>query len=97
MGSKPIARVCENGHTFYKKSDCPICPVCEQQRKPTDDLLARLAAPARRALENNGITTAEQLSGFSEKEILGFHGMGKATLPKLRKLLAEKKLRFKNR
>ena len=46
-------------------------------------------APARRALENNGITSLQKLSTYSEKEILQFHGMGPASLPKLRSALKE--------
>lgn len=86
---------CKKGHQFYKSSECPICPICEKERKPKDNFLSLLGAPARRALENNGITTVEQLSKFSEKEILCFHGMGKSSLPKLQKVLSEKRLSFK--
>ncbi|MCR8557059.1 RNA polymerase alpha subunit C-terminal domain-containing protein [Mucilaginibacter sp. BJC16-A38] len=90
-------RTCSNGHQYYKSSDCPTCPVCEQERKPQSGFLSLLSAPARRALENNGITNLEQLSGFSEREILKLHGMGPASLPKLREVLKEKGLSFKNR
>ena len=67
-------RTCKNGHSYYKSSDCPTCPICEQARSPREGFLALLGAPARRALENKGITTLEQLSGFSESEILALHG-----------------------
>lgn len=96
MPSKPILKTCKNGHQFYKKSDCPTCPICEEQRKPADDFLSTLAAPARRALENNGITSPEQLANFTEKEVLAFHGMGKSSIPKLQKFLSQKNLHFKN-
>lgn len=96
MNTKKILKTCENGHKFYKSSDCSTCPTCEEKRKPKDDFLSLFAAPARRALENNGITTLEQLSKFSEKEILNFHGMGKSTIPKLEKLLSDKQLSFNN-
>lgn len=94
MTSKKNFRICKKGHKYYKSSDCPTCPVCEQERKPTDGFLSRLSAPARRALEANGITTLEQLSQYSEKEILQFHGMGPASLPKLREALKEQGLTF---
>ena len=94
MATKKILKTCENGHKFYKSSVCPTCPICEEERKPKDNFLSLLVAPARRALENNGISTLEQLSKYSEKEILSFHGMGKSTIPKLQKLLSEKKLTF---
>ncbi|MBE8720796.1 RNA polymerase alpha subunit C-terminal domain-containing protein [Sphingobacterium pedocola] len=94
MQKKKILKNCENGHKFYKRSDCPICPFCEEERKPKDNFLSLLGAPARRALENNGISTLEQLSNFSEKEVLNFHGMGKSTIPKLQKLLSERNMTF---
>lgn len=89
-----ILKTCKNGHKFYKSSDCPTCPICEQERKPQDGFLSLLGAPARRALENNGIKTLEQLSKYSEAEILEFHGMGKSSIPKLRTVLAEQGLSF---
>ncbi len=95
METKRRLKTCENGHQFYKSSDCPVCPICEQNKKPEDGFLAQLAAPARRALENNGIFTLEQLSKFSEKEVLAFHGMGKSSIPKLLKSLSEKGLAFR--
>ena len=54
-----------------------------------------LSAPATRALENNGIKTLKQLSEFSERQILKFHGMGQSSLPKLRTALRKKGLSFK--
>ena len=69
-------RTCRKGHSYYKSSDCPVCPVCEKEKKPDEGLLAALAAPARRALEGAGIKTLLQLSRFSEKEniITTWHG-----------------------
>ncbi|TNJ64440.1 hypothetical protein FE784_20170 [Paenibacillus hemerocallicola] len=89
-------RTCNEGHHYYKSSDCPSCPICEQKSKPADGLLSLLSAPARRALEHNGITTLQQLSSYSEKEILQLHGMGPASLPKLRTALMESGLSFKS-
>ena len=54
-----------------------------------------LAAPARRALENNGIATVEQLAKFTQKDILKLHGMGKSSIPKLLDALHEAGLDFK--
>lgn len=59
--------------------------------------LQQLAAPARRALENKGITSLQQLAEFSEEEILQLHGMGPGSLPKLREALATEKRSFKNK
>jgi len=94
-GLKKNLRTCPNGHQYYKSSDCPTCPVCEAERKPKEGFLALLGAPARRALENHGITTLKQLSKFSENEILELHGMGKTTIPKLITALKAEGLSFK--
>lgn len=89
-------KTCANGHRFEKSSDCPTCPVCEQLRAPTDGFLAHLGAPARRALENEGIRTLQQLARYAEKEILALHGMGPGTLPKLRAMLKAEHLSFRS-
>ena len=87
-------RTCTNGHSYYKSSDCPVCPVCEAERKPKEIFLSLLSAPARRALENAGIANEEQLALHSEKELLKLHGFGPASLPVLRKVLKDKGLSF---
>ncbi|WP_307892571.1 RNA polymerase alpha subunit C-terminal domain-containing protein [Bacillus swezeyi] len=94
--SKKNLRTCDKGHQYYKSSNCPTCPICEQERKPDKGFLSLLSAPARRALEHNGITSLQQLSNYSEKEFLKIHGMGPASLPKLRAALKENGLSFKN-
>lgn len=87
-------RVCKNGHTYYKSSDCPTCPECERENKPATGFLSLLAAPARRALETAGITSLHELAKYTEAEILKLHGMGPASLPVLREALKSKKLTF---
>jgi predicted RecB family nuclease len=94
---KKQLRTCPKGHKFYKSSDCPVCPICEEERKPKNSFLSLLGAPARRALENKGITTLLQLSKFNENEILQLHGMGPSTIPKLIKALNEIGLEFKHK
>ncbi|USK29291.1 RNA polymerase alpha subunit C-terminal domain-containing protein [Bacillus sp. CMF21] len=94
--SQKNLRTCNKGHKYYKSSDCPTCPICEQERKPANGFLSLLSAPARRALENNGISSLQELSKCSEKEILQMHGMGPASLPKLRTALKENGLSFRN-
>lgn len=89
------ARICKEGHSYYKSSDCPFCPICEKQRKVAAAFLDNLSAPAKRALENKGIDTLEKLSQYTEKEIIKLHGMGKTSLPKLRESLKEGFLSFK--
>jgi predicted RecB family nuclease len=95
ISSEKNLRICNKGHNYYKSSDCPTCPTCEAEWKPESGFLALLSAPARRALENNGITTLQELSTYSEKDILKFHGMGPASLPKLRDALKRVGLSFK--
>lgn len=87
-------RICDNGHRYYKSSDCPTCPICESENKPTDGFLSVIPAPARRALLGAGIDTPEKLSLRTEKEILELHGMGKSSLPKLRLELKKLGLNF---
>lgn len=90
-----ILKTCKKGHQFYKSSDCPTCPICEEERKPKDNFLSLLGAPARRALEREGITTLDKLAVYSEKYILALHGMGKSSIPKLNEALAKAGLSFK--
>lgn len=90
-------RTCKQGHQYYKTSDCPTCPQCEQLKKPADGFLSALASPARRALLFHGIDTLKKLSNHTEKEILSFHGMGPKSMPILRKLLSEAKLNFEKK
>lgn len=92
---KKSLRTCKKGHKYYKSSDCPTCPECEKEKKPKDGFLALVSAPARRALENNGIHTLHQLSKYHETEILTFHGMGKSSIPKLRKALTDEGFDFR--
>lgn len=95
QGKKGTLRTCEKGHKYYKSSNCPTCPICETEKKPQSGFLSVLSAPARRALENNRITTLEQLSKYSEKELLQLHGFGKSSMPKLRAALEKENLTFK--
>ena len=100
MGSKPAIpgknlRTCSRGHQYYKSSDCPVCPICESVRKPEEEVLSSVVAPARRALENAGIKTPGQLSTYTVTQLLQLHGMGPSSIPKLLKVLKSKGLSFK--
>jgi hypothetical protein len=98
MTAKPSIknrRVCDNGHVYYKSSDCPVCPICEKADAPTSGFLSELSAPARRALEDAGVTSLELLSTYSEKEILKLHGMGPSSIPKLKDALEKNGLKFR--
>lgn len=82
-------KICKNGHRFYKSSDCPTCPVCEEERKPKDGFLSLLSAPARRALEHEGLTSLTKVSRYSEKELGELHGMGPSAIAKMKQLLKD--------
>lgn len=88
-------KICKNGHRFYKKTDCPTCPKCEEANKPNDGFLLKLAAPARRALQSKGINKLEELSKYTEKEILQLHGIGKTAIPILKSELKNSGLEFR--
>ncbi|MGI8952696.1 MAG: DUF1801 domain-containing protein [Chitinophagaceae bacterium] len=68
--------------------------ILEQERKPQEGFLSLLSAPARRALEREGIKNLKQLSKFSEDEILKLHGIGQSSMPKLRDALKKEGLSF---
>ncbi len=96
---KKQKKTCSRGHTFYKSSDCPVCPKCWSvyyREKNQGDFPDKLAAPALRALLNAEIYNLNQLSQFSEAEILKLHGMGPSSIPKLKKALEEVGLSLKN-
>lgn len=89
-------RTCINGHHYNKSSDCPVCPVCAAEDKPTSGWQSGLSAPARRALQSIHVTTEEDLAQYRESEILALHGIGPGSIPGLVKALAAKGLRFKD-
>lgn len=94
MVTKKTLRTCINGHQYFKSSDCPTCPTCEEAKRPNDGFLSLLYAPARRALENADIKTLKQLSKFSEKDLLKLHGIGKTAIPILKSELNKIGLTF---
>ena len=87
-------KTCDRGHQFYKSSDCPTCPICAALDKPEGGFLSLLSAPARGALVNAGITSLQQLSGHTEREILKLHGVGPRSLPTLREALSAAGMAF---
>ncbi len=94
QNQKKNLRVCGKGHRFYKSSTCPVCPICESKRDSANSFLSLLGAPARRALEREGITSLQMVSKLSKNEILELHGMGPSTIPKLERALKVKGLSF---
>ncbi|UCZ55083.1 RNA polymerase alpha subunit C-terminal domain-containing protein [Bacillus shivajii] len=95
MTVEKSVRVCEKGHKYYKSSECPTCPICDKESEPNSGFLAKLSSPARNALIHEGIETLDELSKYTEKEILKIHGIGPASLPTMRTSLEEEGLSFK--
>jgi hypothetical protein len=93
--AKGTLKVCKNGHRFYKSSDCPTCPVCEEERKPKDGFLSLLSAPARRALESEGLTSLTKVSKYSEESLSKLHGMGPNAIARLKASLKSAGLSLK--
>ena len=91
--NKGVKKICKKGHMFFKSSDCPSCPACEQEE--AIGLFADMGAPVRRALENSKIKTLKQLSQWTEADILELHGVGPSAIPKLKAKLQNRKLHFK--
>lgn len=89
------ARICKKGHTYYKTSDCPVCPICAKEGISKDDPFAKLAAPARRALASEKITTLKKLASFKEEKVQELHGMGPSAMKQLKDLLKAEQLSFK--
>lgn len=64
---------------------------------PRESNLPKIGQPATRALAGAGIQKLEQLTRFSETEIMQLHGMGPKALGLLRQALADRGLSFKDR
>ena len=88
MTKPKTKRICPVGHTYFKSSDCPSCPICEAKSKPTEGFLSKLSAPARRALISRQISQLEDLMGYSKKEVASWHGVGPKVLQTLSNLMA---------
>ncbi len=69
----------------------------EPKVKHTKSFMESLSKPAQRALQNEGISTLKQLSKYSVTEIVKLHGMGVASIPKLKEALEAEGLVFKEK
>lgn len=63
--------------------------------RAASDLPANLARPAQRALAAAGISSLQQLSAFTEAQLLQLHGMGPKALGQLREALQAQSKAFK--
>lgn len=96
MKNAATKRTCIRGHVYYKTTDCTSCPVCEKEKTAKAPLFMQaIGSPARRALQAHGIKTLQQLSRFSEKELLKLHGLGHSAIPKLKLFLKNEGLSLK--
>jgi hypothetical protein len=84
---KKKLHTCVNGHNFKKSSECRVCPICEKEKKSTNTFLDNFSAPARRALEKEGIDTLEKLAFYKPEQLLLLHGFGPSSLKIIDKLL----------
>jgi hypothetical protein len=76
-------KTCAKGHLFVKTSDCLVYPQCEKASKPKDYFIPKIAAPARRALQNNNIHSVKDLAKWTKEDILSLHGLGPSSMPLL--------------
>ena len=88
LNGKGKLRTCGEGHRYYKSSDCPVCPVCEENNRH-GNFLTQFSAPARRALESIGIRTVAQLAKQKKADLLRLHGFGPASLPVVIRVLKQ--------
>jgi uncharacterized protein YdhG (YjbR/CyaY superfamily) len=88
-----MKKVCPNGHTFEKSSDCPVCPVCEKAKRQNAEF-PKMGAPAQRALANAGITTLGDLARWCEVDVIALHGMGPKAMRVLEVAMKQHKITF---
>jgi uncharacterized protein YdhG (YjbR/CyaY superfamily) len=84
---KKKLHTCVNGHNFKKSSECRTCPICEEERKLANPFLEKFSAPARRALEKEGINTLEKLANYKPEQLLQLHEFGPSSLKVIEELL----------
>lgn len=63
-----------------------------QEQKAEDGLPANIGRPATNALAAAGVVRLEQLTGWTEKELLRLHGVGPKAVRLLKVALAERGL-----
>jgi len=89
-------KVCKNGHRFEKTSDCPVCPKCSaiKMKNKYGEIFPDIGAPAFRALHAAGISELNDLTKYTEADLLALHGFGPKALRILAGKLKEKDLSF---
>ena len=69
-------------------------PIRDDEASPDTELPA-IGRPARAALAVVGVTRLEQLPAWSERELLGLHGVGPKAVRILSEALADRSLGFR--
>lgn len=89
-------RICKKGHRFEKTSDCPVCPECSssEMKNAFAEEFPNIGAPAFRALDNAGIRHLQDLTQFTENELLALHGFGPKALKLLQERLREQRMQL---
>lgn len=89
-------RTCPEGHTYEKTSSCPVCPTCSaDEMKAKYASFPKIGAPAFRALDTLGIEKLEDLTAYSDKDLLALHGFGPRALRIIKERLEEMGMKLK--
>lgn len=67
------------------------------QQNPDSHFLTEISAPARRALEKEGLITLQMLAACSESELLQLHGVGPDAIKKIRLAMKDAGVKLKDR
>jgi hypothetical protein len=67
----------------------------EAEQNPHNRFLSELSAPARRALEREGLITLELIAACTRQELLSLHGMGPKAFEIIRGHMDEAGLTFR--
>jgi len=84
-----------NGNEYIKSSNCVVCPICERSIPINNLFLKQFSAPARRALENIGISKLNDLANYKENEVSDLHGIGANALNTMKTLMETNNINFK--
>lgn len=84
-------KVCKNGHTFEKTSDCPTCPTCAKEELITayKNGFPKIGSPAYFALKDKKINLTD-LPKYTEKQLLEIHGIGPKAVEILKEYLGNR-------
>ncbi len=71
--------------------------MAKNKNQKSESSLPKLAAPAQRALASVGIKKLEDLTKFTERELMQLHGMGPNAMSSIRLALKTKEISFKKK